>query len=194
MVLDPNPVPDSVLDRILGLQILVAWAGEGPCEPPRLGWWRTDLVDLGAGGALLEELLPRTFRWAALEAVRGAARQADTKAREAAAEPDRVLTLYHLGFGLDERLDERLARHKRKGTEPAQVCADLALLDNVFDAATLEVVLRGEVQPPGVTKTPLGRALRAPVPESPELLVSKLAAGLLPLADRYPLPHYTRRR
>ena len=65
--------PDAVLDEILALQITVAWAGEGTCAPPRLGWWRTDLVDPAGGGDLLARLLPNTHAWAVFEAVRCAA-------------------------------------------------------------------------------------------------------------------------
>ena len=41
-----------ILDKILALQIMVAWAGEGACEPKRLDWWRTDLIDEYGGGDL----------------------------------------------------------------------------------------------------------------------------------------------
>ena len=36
---------DETLDQILALQVTIAWAGEGLCDPNRLGWWNTDLVD-----------------------------------------------------------------------------------------------------------------------------------------------------
>ncbi|KYF49442.1 hypothetical protein BE08_33000 [Sorangium cellulosum] len=48
------------LDEILALQLTVAWASEAAGEPPRLGWWRSDLVDPEAGGDLFVRLLPRT--------------------------------------------------------------------------------------------------------------------------------------
>src|SRR5689334_18925175 len=108
--------PSSTLDTVLALQITVAWAGEGRCEPRRLGWWPTDLVDPAGGGDLLARLLPRTHAWASLEAVREAARRADAQAREALANPDRLRTLFFLGFEIDELLSERLTSHKRAGT------------------------------------------------------------------------------
>ena len=43
-------IPDSVLDDILTLQLTVAWAGEGLCEPKRLDWWKTDVIDEMGGG------------------------------------------------------------------------------------------------------------------------------------------------
>ncbi len=35
----------DLLDLILDWQMTIAWAGEANCEPSRLGWWRTDLID-----------------------------------------------------------------------------------------------------------------------------------------------------
>lgn len=68
-------VSSEVLDEILAIQFLVGWAGEGRSEPPRLGWWATDLVDEFGGGDFLKRLLPNTHKWAALEAVREAAKR-----------------------------------------------------------------------------------------------------------------------
>jgi hypothetical protein len=42
-------VPASVLDDILAVQLTMAWAGEGRCDPARLGWWQTDLIDEAGG-------------------------------------------------------------------------------------------------------------------------------------------------
>jgi hypothetical protein len=40
----------NLLDLILDWQMTIAWAGEANCEPSRLGWWLTDLInDLGGG-------------------------------------------------------------------------------------------------------------------------------------------------
>ena len=71
---------NATIDKILTLQIMVAWAGEGGCEPKRLDWWRTDLIDEYGGGDLLQRLLPKTHLWASLEAVRLATIQVDSAA------------------------------------------------------------------------------------------------------------------
>ena len=42
---------DGALDAILAIQLTVAWAGEARCDPKRLAWWDTDLVDPEGGGA-----------------------------------------------------------------------------------------------------------------------------------------------
>ena len=59
------------LDLALTAQIAVAWAGEGG-EEPRLSWWQTDLVSEFGGEDLLRRLLPKTYPWAMLQAVREA--------------------------------------------------------------------------------------------------------------------------
>ena len=53
----------SDLDHTLTIQLLVAWAGESG-DPPRLGWWRTDMVSEYGGGDLFKRLLPNTWQWA----------------------------------------------------------------------------------------------------------------------------------
>ena len=73
------PAPQTAeVDLLLTAQIAVAWAGEGQVgEEPRLGWWRSDLTSEFGGRDLFERLLPRTHRWAVLQAVREAARVAE---------------------------------------------------------------------------------------------------------------------
>ena len=62
-----SSISESLLDELLTIQILVAWAGESG-EDPRLGWWRTDLISEYGGRDLLEQLLPDTWQWAILQA------------------------------------------------------------------------------------------------------------------------------
>ena len=112
-------VPDATLDAILAMQVTVAWAGEGRCSPRRLGWWDTDLIDEAGGGDFFARLLPQTHAWASLEAVREAARRVDAKARGKMADPDKMRTLFFLGFEIDEQLGDRPAAHNRWGRPPA---------------------------------------------------------------------------
>jgi hypothetical protein len=67
-------MPD--LDATLTIQFPVAWAGEAG-DPPRLGWWRTDMVSEYGGEDLFPRLLPNTWQWVTLRAVCEAARRAD---------------------------------------------------------------------------------------------------------------------
>ena len=76
----PLHVVNSDLDLALTAQIAVAWAGEGG-EEPRLGWWQTDLVSEFGGEDLLRRLLPKTYPWAMLQAVREAGRRKDEELR-----------------------------------------------------------------------------------------------------------------
>ena len=78
----PTTISMDALDRILALQLSVAWAGERHGDPPSLGWWETSLADPEGGGDFLQRMFPRTHVWAALGSMREAARRADTKARE----------------------------------------------------------------------------------------------------------------
>jgi hypothetical protein len=58
------------LDQILAIQFSVAWAGESGGDPPRLGWWQSDLIDAETGGDFFARLLPRTHAWAGLSLAR----------------------------------------------------------------------------------------------------------------------------
>lgn len=183
-------VPASILDDILAVQLTVAWAGEGICAPPRLGWWQTDLVAVEGGGDLFERLLPRTHAWAALESVLEAARRVDAEARRKLADADRLRTLFHLGFHLDEQLRERLAFHKRLGTPPHAAMPALIDTQKPFSREELADYLHAQARAPKARLVPGGRELSGSPPAAPELLVRHLAASLVPFAEQYPVPFY----
>ena len=69
----------------------------------------------------MARLLPKTHRWASLEAVRKAALQVDKEARRGLAQPDHVRTLFFWGFAIDQQLSQQLALHKRSGKVPIDV-------------------------------------------------------------------------
>lgn len=183
-----TPLSDPTLDAILALQFFVAWAGEARCSPRRLGWWETDLIDEAGGGDFLARLLPQTHQWAALEAVREAARRSDAKARSKMADPDKMRTLFFLGFETDEQLGDRLAALKHAGRPPAASLPLPSPLGADFSADSVVAVLQSEKVTFNVV--PGGRQLKGQRPEAPEALVRCLAAALVPLADQYPLPFY----
>lgn len=183
-----SPIPDGILDVILVTQLTVAWAGEGRCSPRRLGWWDTDLVSEDGGGDFLARLLPQTHAWASLEAVREAARRVDAKARGKMADPDRLRTLYFLGFELDEQLGDRLAAHKRAGGKPAATLQFSLPLAEDFSRDRLAAALHGGDVP--FNTVPNGRELKGTRPEAPDALVKRLAAALVPFAEQYPMPFY----
>jgi hypothetical protein len=182
-----TPIPDETLDAILAMQLTIAWAGEGRCSPKRLGWWDTDLIDDAGGGDFFARLLPQTHAWASLEAVREAARRTDAKARGKMADPDKMRSLYFLGFEVDEQLGDRLAAHKRSGKKPAEALPLPLPLTAEFSKDKLVATLQGDVP---FTTVPNGRQLSGQRPEAPDALVRRLAAALVPLAEHYPLPFF----
>lgn len=187
--------PPATLDQILCAQLIVAWAGERG-DPPRLGWWRSDLSSEFGGEDLFRRLLPHTWPWATLQATREVARHHDARHRQRASNPDLLVTLYAVGWDIDEQLDERLAEHKRHAKPPAEALPGLAAVidrdEPEWNAGRFETWVRqhGSAK---TTVTPAGRRLSGDQPSDPARLVSHLIAGLLPLADSYPMPHYARR-
>ena len=182
-------IAHDILDRILALQVLVAWAGETPDGTSRLNWWRTDMVDEGAGGYLLEELMPRTFRWASLEASLRAAVQADQQKRLDMAKPDAVRTLFFWGFGIDEQLADRLREHKHHQANPDDVLNLSMNVRETFSKDTFEAAVQRNPAPT-YKVVPSGRQMTEPMPGGHDLCAAQLAAALLPLADSYPMPFY----
>jgi len=180
----------ETLDAILAVQFTVAWAGESQESTKRLGWWRTDLVDATGGGDFMARLLPRTHAWAALEAVREAARRIDEQARKGMAEPDHVRSIYFLGFEVDERLGERIADHKRSGVTPAQALQLPMAFDAPFTAEAFTAALGAKTKAPAFDVVPGGRQLKGAMPDRLEDAVQTLAAALVPPPERYPLPFY----
>lgn len=179
---------DHELDHILALQLTVAWAGEALCQPPRLGWWRTDLVDQAGGGDLFARLTPRVHRWSALEAVREAARRVDEQSRREVAEPERVRTLFHFGFRMDERLGTRLSVLKASEAPPERALPFPPDLKPEFSRESLAVLLTA--LHPGVKHAAVlgGREIAGPALTEPITLARQLAAALVPFAERYPMP------
>ena len=156
---------DEALDAVLGLQFTVAWAGEGRCSPRRLGWWETDLVAEAGGG-----------------------------------DRDRLRTLFFLGIELDEQLGDRLGALKRAGRPPAEALAlPLGLGDEFSPEAFAAAVLSGAEDDShaatagaaSFTTVPNGRQMKGAPPATPEVLVRRLAAALVPLAADYPMPFFS---
>lgn len=188
-----SPIPSSALDQVLTAQIVVAWAGEGG-EVPRLDWWRTDLSSKYGGEDLFKRLLPKTWEWAVLQAVRETARRKDEELRRQASDPDQLLTLYRFGFALDERLEERLQTHKRSGISPREALPGLV---EALGSAGAEAWSRTAFQewveahgPVHAETTPTGRVLKGSVPDGLDRKAQQLVAALAPLGDSYPLPHF----
>lgn len=185
------PVSRTDLDLLLSSQIIVAWAGEKG-EESRLGWWRSDLFSEFGGQDLFKRLLPSTWDWAMLQSLREVARRHDAELRAQDHDPDRILSLFSLGFEIDERAEERLMDLKRAGGNPVQA---LPGLEDIYEAPWsadwfLQWVSGHHASE--FTPVPIGRRLKGNPPSALGELVHRLVGGLAPLAERYPLPHYRR--
>ena len=182
-------VAREVLDEILALQLLVAWAGEASSDPPRLGWWRTSLIDEFGGEDLFRRLTPRTWKWAVLEAARIAARSVDAAARAHAADGDQLRSLFHFGFVVDEQLDDRLAELKRSTPDPVESLPELARTGGSWNAAQF-VAWLAALAPVTVSPSSVGRRLKTQPPDDLAMAARMLAAAMAPPTDRYPAPHF----
>lgn len=188
-----KPADTKALDEILTWQLLVAWAGEGNGELQRLGWWRTDLTDEAGGGDFFRRLLPKTGKWAAFEAARKAAILQDESSRRQLAQGDRINTLFFWGFDIDEQLNDRLLTHKYD-QQPVEKALHFPLsLSEEFDSEAFEKVL-GSIEKPQCKVVPGGREIET-IKDSRSLVDCAarsrlLAAALLPLSERYPMPFY----
>ncbi len=182
----------SAIDLTLTAQFIVAWAGEsGDEDEPRMGWWRSDLVSEFGGQDLFERLLPNSWRWAVLQGAREAARRRDEVSRQRDHNPDRLISLFNLGFDLNERIEERLRELKTAHSAPMEALPGLKafLEDDEWDQDVFVdwVKAHGEVKS---ERALAGRRLTGTPPEALDQLTKRLVAGLAPLADQYPLPHY----
>lgn len=175
------------LDQILALQFSVAWAGESGGEPRRLGWWQSDLIDAETGGDLFARLLPRTHEWAGLSLARRCAVRVDAAARDNLSAGDRVQTLFHLGFEVDERLCDRVAEHRRRGRAPKEIFQESLGIGYEWssEAFSKRLAALGTAR---VEITTGGRRLKAKKLEPLEA-ARQLAAALLPIAEKYPMPY-----
>ena len=188
--MNEKPSP-SQLDTVLAGQLAVAWAGEAG-EAPRMRWWRTDLANEFGGEDLFARLLPHTWRWAVLEGALEAAKRRVEEIRSQAADTYRLITLFRLGFEIDEHLEGRLADLKRTESDPRVALPVLAKL--IGEAWSKEAFVQwlnqhGEA---GVVTAPVGRRIKGDPPERLEQQAHALIAALNPLPDSYPMPHYRR--
>ena len=186
------PIPVSTLDMVLTTQMVIAWAGEEGEDPKRLGWWRSDLTSEFGGHDLFQRLLPKTWEWAALQAVREAARRSDAARRSRHHDPDKLLTIFYLGFDVDERVGDRLQDLKRSGVSPIDSLPGLSEVTSThWSPEGFWDWVRGHGESDFVT-APEGRRLKGTPPESLELMINRLVAACWPLSDAYPLPYFRR--
>lgn len=120
-------------------------------------------------------------------------------------DPDHLLTLFRLGFEVDEQLDERLLELKQSGADPGEIFPDLEKLTAGWSPDKFEAWLRNDTgsdhavaataratatATARVTATVTGRRLAGQVPKDLCEAASQLAAALLPINKEYVLPHF----
>jgi hypothetical protein len=182
-------LPTADLDEILTLQLAVAWAGEAADEDePRLGWWKTDLISKYGGIALFNRLAPRTAPWAAYEAAREAARRVDAERRSADATPDHLVSLFHLGFEVDEQLEDRLLDLKHAGAPPREALPKLAALSEDWQPDAFAEWIAPRAAPKTVQE-PSGLRLVGDVSAVAVERARAFSAVLAVMPERYPCPH-----
>lgn len=146
------------------------------------------------GEDLFKRLLVNTWDWAVVQAVREAARRHDARLRSKVHDPDTVVSLFRLGFAVDERADERLMELKRSGVAPGLALPKYGeLVGESFRRDGFERWLRSQGEAT-FDAAPAGRQLKGAPPDDLSETVRSLVAALAPLSDSYPLPHYRRAR
>lgn len=181
------------VDFALAAQLIVAWAGEAG-EEKRLGWWRTDLASEFGGEDLFKRLLPNSWQWATLQGVREVARRKDAELRRTSPHHDQMLTLFALGFELDERLDERLLDLKRSGLEPVRALPGLtSVIAPTWDESAFLRWAAGMGSSRFETE-PNARRLVGDAPSELREVIAKLVGAMVPRAPSYPLPYIRRAR
>jgi len=181
----------TTLDKILAVQIGVAWAG----EDERMGWWGSAVADEFGGFTQLQDLAPSSAHWLALKCVREVAKRVDEHARGSASDADNIYTIYRLGFEIDEQLDQRLTDLIHRKAPLSTLLNHIDWLPNPieqdWDKEAFNQWLRGLTSNRGQHKDEaLGRRIVGDPPADLVEKVSKMANHLWPLNDKYVVPHF----
>lgn len=148
------------------------------------------MVSKYGGLALLGQIAPRSAQWAAFEAAREAARRVEEKARSRDADPDRIVSLFRLGFEVDEQLQDRLVEHKRRGADVEVVLPRLSALVGEWERDRFIAWAREGGDEPNVVSDPGGRRLTGAPPADRVVAARRLVRALVPPTGTYPFPHY----
>jgi hypothetical protein len=137
----------------------------------------------------LRRLLPETWRWAVLQSAREVARRKDDESRREADDADRIVSLFRLGFEMDERIDERLQDLKGSGRAPTKALPGLEIIDEGWHPERFWDWVAGHGSAT-TTSSRVGRRLAGSPPAALDQRVRNLVAALAPAAEQYPLPHF----
>lgn len=100
------------------------------------------------------------------------------------------MSLFHLGFEVDERVEERFQELKHSGRAPLDALPGLReVLEEPWSPS--HFALWVEAHPSAeTTQAYAGLQLRGAPPDALERLVDHLVGALAPLSPTWPLPHY----
>lgn len=181
------PVPNTQLHHVLSLQLTVAWLGEGH---GRRNWWRTGLLDQDGGLDFFERVTPNRAAWIALDAARRAAVSVDAALRRRSG-AGRFRTLFHFGFEVNERLEQRLIDLRQEGGDPFGRLGLPFRPDTELETRAAVAFLTEQTpRDPTFSISPAGRELDGAPPAALDRAASVLAAALVPDADSYPMAHF----
>ena len=179
------------LDKVLAMQIALAWAG----EKYRLGWWPSDVTERNGGYTQLQDLAPSSATWLALKTVREIAKRVDKETRSRSKHPDDIYTIFRLGFDVDDLLNKRLTHHIHAQAPIHILLKHIKWLHDPIHQPWHQDELQVWIK----TLTPqstshehisLGRRIKASRPQNivgHSIILMRL---LLPLTHTYPMPHF----
>jgi hypothetical protein len=178
-------ISDESLDAIIALQMTIARAG----ELERLSWWNVDATDIRGGGDFFTRLVGESSGIAAIDTAIAGARHHEEKLLSHLPNKDRFVTLFHPDFELHLQLRERWNHLTRNTDTIAGYMASLMDHHSTFDRPALESLLKSFPRPPFEIST-IGLQIKGTPPGDPLVCMQQLAALLLPIRDKYPLPFY----
>ncbi len=122
--------------------------------------------------------------------MRKVAIQVERQKRINLAQPDNVCTLFFWGFGIDEKLEERLSFHKQNASNPYDILTFPLNIKEDFEEKVFEQAIQKFNPEVKYKIVPEGREIKGVIPELIADAAKNLVSGLIPFADRYPMPFY----
>ena len=102
------------------------------------------------------------------------------------------MSLFALGFTIDEQIDERLHALKGSGRTTPEALPGLVELVGEDWSPQRFAAWVGAHGKPVYEPAPTGRRLKGAAPEALDQAIDALVGALAPVPESYPLPHYVR--
>jgi len=178
--------PNTILDKILELQIKIARAG----EKERLSWWNVDATDINGGGDLFKRIVGRLSEMSAVEIALVGARLLEKEKIKNAGITFDTISIFNLGTQLTIQLERRWDQLKINPDQIPEEIEELLDHSTPFDKAKFQAELE-TFNRPSFEKSALGRMVRGQLSEDPLERVQQLASLLIPFEEKtYPFPYF----